>query len=195
MTPPDQPTFLAMLAHVENTTHIDDDTGQHSALCLDFYDSPIGQICCIADDTHLYLLEFIDRLHIEAECKDLYRRLQRRIRPGRNAITEQTRQELADYFAGKRDPFSVPAKLIGTPFQCAVWQALTAIPYGATWSYAEQARYLKRDKAVRAVARTNALNRIAIIYPCHRVIGSNGSLTGYAGGLERKAWLLEHERA
>lgn len=101
--------------------------------------------------------------------------------------------ELDEYFKGQRKEFSVLYKLEGTMFQTSVWQALTMVPYGKTASYKEIAQQIANEKAVRAVGMTNSKNVISIIVPCHRVIGQNGKLTGYAGGLWRKQWLLEHE--
>jgi len=101
--------------------------------------------------------------------------------------------ELDEYFKGRRKDFSVLYKLQGTMFQTTVWQALTTVPYGKTASYKEIAQQIENEKAVRAVGMTNSKNVISIIVPCHRIIGKNGKLTGYAGGLWRKQWLLEHE--
>lgn len=101
--------------------------------------------------------------------------------------------QLNDYFAGKRTTFDVTLATHGTAFQQAVWQALTAVPFGQTQSYSDIAHALNNPKAVRAVGTANGKNPISIIVPCHRIIGANGKLTGYAGGLERKQWLLEHE--
>ncbi|GGJ05578.1 hypothetical protein GCM10010885_13390 [Alicyclobacillus cellulosilyticus] len=104
--------------------------------------------------------------------------------------------ELSDYFRGARRRFTVPVAVWGTPFQLAVWRVLCTIPYGATWSYADVAAALGRPQAVRAVGQANRANRVPILVPCHRVIGKDGSLVGYAGrDLDRKAVLLAHERA
>lgn len=101
--------------------------------------------------------------------------------------------ELTEYFAGKRNEFTVAIKSEGTPFQQNVWKALMQIPYGQTLSYGELSKRLNNEKAVRAVGTANGSNPLPIIIPCHRVIGSNGKLIGYGGGLERKKWLLTHE--
>jgi AraC family transcriptional regulator of adaptative response/methylated-DNA-[protein]-cysteine methyltransferase len=101
---------------------------------------------------------------------------------------------LNEYFEGKRKDFDVNLHLPGSEFQQSVWRMLQCIPYGETWSYAEQAAKLVRPAAVRAVARANGQNKVAIVVPCHRVLGKNGQLTGYAGGLDRKSWLLKFER-
>ena len=103
-------------------------------------------------------------------------------------------QQLDEYFAGDRTDFDIEVDLAGTPFQRAVWRALQAIPYGETISYAELARRIERPAAVRAVGSANGRNPVSIIVPCHRVIGADGSLTGYGWGTERKSWLLDHEQ-
>lgn len=114
---------------------------------------------------------------------------------GRDDVLDQTRRELDEYFAGKRRRFDVPfAPAGGTPFQRQVWRALTDIPYGATCSYGEIARRIGLPQAVRAVGAANGANHIPILIPCHRVIGANGSLTGFGGGIERKRFLLALER-
>jgi len=103
--------------------------------------------------------------------------------------------ELTHYFAGELREFKTPLDPAGTDFQRRVWDELLKVPFGQTRTYAQIAAAIGRPAAVRAVARANATNPIAIVIPCHRVIGSDGTLTGYGGGLERKAWLLDHERA
>ncbi len=103
-------------------------------------------------------------------------------------------RQLLDYFEGKRQVFDFPIHQKGTDFQQKVWAALLAIPFGKTCSYLELARKIGDEKSIRAVGTTNGKNQLGIIVPCHRVIGSNGDLTGYAGGLWRKRWLLEHEQ-
>ncbi len=132
---------------------------------------------------------------LETEFADLQKRLNAVILAGENDHTRQLKRELAEYFAGERQQFEVALDAPGTPFQQLVWDGLQAIPYGQTASYSEQAQYLGRDSATRAVASANGKNRISIVIPCHRVIGKDGSLTGYGGGLERKRWLLDHEKA
>src|SRR5205807_5632410 len=113
-------------------------------------------------------------------------------RADRGAFADVSRQ-LAEYFAGDRTAFNVPLAAGGTPFQRAVWEGLQDIPYGETVSYGELARRIGRPSAVRAVGLANGRNPIAVIVPCHRVIGADGTLTGYGGGIERKRLLLELE--
>ncbi len=109
-------------------------------------------------------------------------------------VIEMVMEQLQEYFKGERKCFQIPVEFEGTEFQKISWNELTKIPYGETISYKEQAISMGREKSVRAVGAANGKNKLSIIIPCHRVIGSNGKLTGYAGGIDRKAWLLEHER-
>ncbi len=111
-----------------------------------------------------------------------------------NCVLNTAVQQLQEYFAGGRKTFSVPIAAQGTRFQQQVWHALTTIPYGETWSYQELANAIGNPKAVRAVGTANGKNPLSVIVPCHRVIGKNGTLTGYAGGVERKAQLLKLEQ-
>lgn len=108
-------------------------------------------------------------------------------------VLQKAETQLNEYFAKQRQTFDLPLCFKGTDFQNKTWQALLSIPYGETRSYADQAAVIGNPKAVRAVGRTNGLNPISIIVPCHRVIGKDGKLTGYAGGLDKKRWLLNHE--
>lgn len=111
----------------------------------------------------------------------------------RHPVLEEARAQLRAWFAGRRTTFDLPLRLEGTPFQLSVWRALLDIPYGQTTSYRDLAVLVGRPSAIRAVGAANGRNPLPIIVPCHRVIGSSGALTGYAGGVERKRWLLEHE--
>jgi methylated-DNA-[protein]-cysteine S-methyltransferase len=109
-------------------------------------------------------------------------------------VLDQTRRELEEYFANKRTTFTVPLAADGTPFQHKVWDALCTIPYGETWSYGQLAKAIRRPSAARAVGAANGRNPLPIIVPCHRVIGSSGTLVGFGGGLPTKKWLLAHEQ-
>lgn len=158
--------------------------------------TPLGPMLAVASDRELCLLEFIDRRAIESQLQTLRRRFSAAlIIPGNNDLLDRLATQLDEYFAATRKTFDVPLASPGTPFQQSVWTALRSIPAGQTRSYADIAREIRRPTAVRAVARSNGDNRIAILIPCHRVIGSDGSPTGYAGGIWRKEWLLNHERA
>ncbi len=105
-------------------------------------------------------------------------------------VLNMTARQIGEYFAGERKTFNIPLDLRGTQFQTETWKALAEIPYGATWTYSQQAAHIGRPKAVRAVGAANGRNPVSIVLPCHRVIGADGSLTGFAGGLEAKRHLL-----
>jgi AraC family transcriptional regulator of adaptative response/methylated-DNA-[protein]-cysteine methyltransferase len=157
-------------------------------------ETPLGPMLALADDRGLALLEFVDRRSLERELRSRQKKFGRSILPGAHRYLEQIDAELASYFAGRRLGFATPLAMHGTPFQRAVWNALLAIPAGDTRSYADIAQAIGTPTAVRAVGRANGDNPLCLIVPCHRVIGANGTLTGYGGGLWRKAWLLDHER-
>jgi methylated-DNA-[protein]-cysteine S-methyltransferase len=149
-------------------------------------ESPIGELTLASDGEALTGLYMTDQRHRpelpHAEGDD-------------DAVLAAAREQLAEYFAGERREFDLPLKPAGTPFQRAVWEALREIPYGETAGYGELANRLGRPGAARAVGLANGRNPIAIVVPCHRVIGAAGALTGYGGGLERKRYLLELESA
>lgn len=155
--------------------------------------TPLGPMVLGATDKAVLLLEFTDRRMLETQLRRLEKRLRCVFLPGSTAVGQTLESELGAYFAGTLREFTVPLQPAGTDFQQAVWQVLRTIPYGQTRSYGEQARQLGRPSAVRAVAQANGDNPIAIVVPCHRVIGADGKLTGYGGGLWRKRWLLHHE--
>jgi AraC family transcriptional regulator of adaptative response/methylated-DNA-[protein]-cysteine methyltransferase len=157
-------------------------------------DTPLGPMLAAAVPEGLCLLEFTDRRLLETQLKSLTRLLGAPVVPGPNPHFERLQAELAEYFAGQRREFTVPLHLPGTAFQQRVWQELLRIPYGRTRSYQQQAQALEQPLAVRAVASANGLNRVSILVPCHRVIGADGQLTGYGGGLWRKQRLLELEQ-
>ena len=141
------------------------------------------------------MLEFTDRKMLETEFKDLAKSLNATIVQGENPHFITLEKELKEYFEGNRIVFTVPLSPVGTDFQKSVWEVLLKIPYGETWTYRKQSEVLGDAKKVRAVANANGMNKISIIIPCHRVIGSNGTLTGYGGGIWRKQKLLELENA
>lgn len=156
-------------------------------------ETPLGTMFACATEKGICLLEFTDRKMLETEFKTLTRLLNAHILPGNNPHFTLLKKQLTEYFDGERAVFTVPIFSPGTPFQNDVWTCLRTIPYGETRSYLQQATALKNPSAVRAVANANGMNRICIIIPCHRVIGSDGSLTGFGGGLRRKRWLLNLE--
>jgi len=157
--------------------------------------TPLGPMLAGASERGACLLEFADRRMLETQLERLGRRLGAALVPGSSPCLEQLEGELERYFAGELREFETPLDLRGTEFQQRVWTALCSIPYGQTRSYGEQAQLLGEPEAVRAVARANGDNRLAIVVPCHRVVGADGSLTGYGGGLWRKRWLLDLERS
>jgi AraC family transcriptional regulator of adaptative response/methylated-DNA-[protein]-cysteine methyltransferase len=159
------------------------------------FDGPLGPMVAVASDQGLCLLEFGDRRMLESEFADLQLRLDAALLPGKNEFTEVAVREIAEYFTGGRRSFTVPLHAPGTAFQQRVWAQLREIPFGEIRSYGEIALGIGEPKAVRAVGTANGMNRIAIMIPCHRVIGADGALTGYGGGLWRKDWLLQHEQA
>jgi AraC family transcriptional regulator of adaptative response/methylated-DNA-[protein]-cysteine methyltransferase len=157
--------------------------------------TPLGPMLAGAGPDALSLLEFADRRMLETQLRRIQARTGAVFVPGSNTVLERLTDELERYFTGELREFSVPLSTPGTAFQTAVWEELKRVPYGTTTSYAALAGTIGRPDAVRAVARANGDNRVAILIPCHRVVGSDGSLTGYGGGLWRKRRLLEHERA
>ena len=157
--------------------------------------TPLGpMLACVTQDG-VCLLEFMDRRMLRTQLVRLVDRWNCTFAPGTTSVNAQLREEVDAYFSGDLQLFKVPLVTEGTAFQESVWAGLRSIPYGQTWSYRKLARRISKPQAVRAVGRANGDNRIAIIIPCHRVIGSDGSLTGYGGGLWRKRWLLRNEGA
>lgn len=167
---------------------------QHNVLKAHWLDTPLGPMIAIADEERLYLLEFVDRRGLEREVEKMRKKLQAVILPGMSDPIDSIKSELEFYFAGKLNKFSTPLELLGSEFQQMAWQALIDIPYGQTRSYLEQAKFIQRPTAFRAVARANGANQIAIVIPCHRIINSSGDLGGYGGGVARKQWLIDHEK-
>jgi AraC family transcriptional regulator of adaptative response/methylated-DNA-[protein]-cysteine methyltransferase len=157
-------------------------------------ETPIGEMIAGATKEGICLLEFSDRKTLSSQIEEVTGLLETTIKEGSNRHLRMLKRQLKEYFKGKRKEFSLQMLTPGTEFQQSVWKELLKIPYGSTRSYQEQADLLKNPLSVRAVAQANGVNRIAIIIPCHRVIGSDGHLVGYGGGLERKKWLLDHEK-
>ena len=155
--------------------------------------TPLGSMVAVADHAALYLLEFENRVALTGEL----RRLEQEYglsHFGNNNVLEMLVSQLDDYFAGKSAYFKIPTTQHGTNFEEAVWDVLKRIPPGQTRGYGEIAKELGQPENSREVGRANGSNKISIVVPCHRVIGANGSLVGYGGGLWRKKWLLDHER-
>ena len=166
---------------------------RESGLNASWVDTPLGAMIAVADKYALYLLEFFDRKGLPSALK----RLQEKYGPvgiGRSCVTDQIEAELINYFGGTFKQFETPIAQAGSDFTRSVWDALCEIPLGETRSYGDIARVVRRPTACRAVARANGANQIAIVIPCHRVIGADGSLTGYGGGRWRKQWLIDNEK-
>jgi len=163
-------------------------------LKADWLDTPLGAMIAVSDSKALHLLEFADRKALPNELMKLLKTVKGDIGIGRFEPINQVEQELKDFFDGKSGRFDVPLVLHGSDFTKNVWDALRTIPAGHTKSYSQVAAEIGKPSATRAVARANGANQIAIIIPCHRVIGTDGSLTGYGGGLWRKQKLIELER-
>ena len=168
---------------------------ENAQLRASWINTPIGAMMTICDATQLHLLEFPERKGLAREVQRLFQFSKGQLGFGRFAFTDLVQAQLAEFFGGQRSKFDLPLALHGTDFSKTVWHALQDIPAGQTRSYAQLAQSTARPTAMRAVARANGANQIAIIVPCHRVIGADGTLTGYAGGLWRKQKLIELERA
>jgi methylated-DNA-[protein]-cysteine S-methyltransferase len=160
-------------------------TTMNETLCYTYVESPVGQIYLQGDGeflTGLYMPRHKHWSGPDPACRQS------------DMALATVREQLAEYFAGERQQFDMPVKLAGTPFQQQVWQELTRIPCGETITYAELARRIGHPTATRAVGHANGRNPVSIIVPCHRVIGADGKLTGYGGGVDKKQWLLAWER-
>jgi len=156
--------------------------------------TPLGLMVAVAGDAGLVLCEFSDRPMLPTQMERIAKLCGSMPVEGTHPYLDQTQRELDEYFAGTREEFTVPLVIDGTPFQMSVWQQLLKIPFGRTTSYDAIATRIDRRGGARAVGRANGDNRIAIIVPCHRVINSDGTMSGYGGGKHRKRWLLDHER-
>lgn len=165
-----------------------------NCLYAKWVETPLGAMLALADASGLHLLEFVDRRGLEKEILQLRKKTGAYIVPGNNRYLDEISSALKDYFEGRSVRFNIPLVISGSLFEKEVWRLLQQIPPGETWSYLEMAKRLGNPKATRAVGRANGRNRLAIVIPCHRVIGADGSLSGYGGGVWRKKWLLEHER-
>lgn len=164
-------------------------------MVYDIIPSPLGDIVLIADDNHLYQISLTQNIHSRYSNRIAKAKKQPIAQwiNTKNSITQKAATQLQQYFSGGRTSFDLPLGMIGTDFQQRVWRALLDIPFGETRSYLQIADTIGMPNAVRAVANANGANALPIIIPCHRVIGSNGRLTGYSGGLEKKEKLLAVE--
>ena len=163
-------------------------------LLADWIDTPLGAMVAVACRHKLHLLEFADRKALPREVAKLQKRQPGGLGFGRPEVIDQAAAELTEYYAGRAARFDTPLAYHGTAFEAEVWRALRDIPAGETRSYGQLAKDLGRPGSSRAVARANGANQIAVMIPCHRVLGADGTLTGYGGGLWRKQRLIEIER-
>ena len=168
---------------------------RESCIWINRITTPLGPMVMGVSDLGLCLLEFAERRMLDTQLKRLRQRMGRVFLPGDHPLMQQVKTELDDYFDNNLQEFTVPVQAPGSSFQEAVWRVLMDIPYGEMLSYAEVAERIGQPSAMRAVGRANGDNRISIIIPCHRVVGSGGKLTGYGGGLWRKDYLLALEQA
>lgn len=164
-------------------------------LRVTLFESPIGQLLAAANASGITDLYFVDRRQLDQTLRALQDRHHSTVLPGTHPHLDQLGAELGEYFEGRRRAFTVPLSPTGTPFQKRVWEELRRIPFGSTISYQQLAERLHHPTAMRAVARANGDNPLTIVIPCHRVIGKDGTLTGYGGGLWRKRLLLGLEQA
>jgi len=156
--------------------------------------TPIGEMLVLETKRGICLLEFLDRKGLEHGVQVVLEKGKGQLREGGNNFFALLSEELEVYFRECTSPFSVPLDMMGTEFQKQVWNSLIEIPVGQTRTYSQVAETIGKSKAVRAVGNANAKNPIAIVIPCHRLIGANGTLTGYGGGIWRKEWLLKREK-
>ena len=163
-------------------------------IAVQYWKSPVGELVLGSYGEQLCLANWKYGKHREQLEKRVANALNAVYLEETNVVIEETIKQLEEYFSGERETFEIPLLMVGTAFQKSVWNALLQIPFGQTASYAKQAKHIGNEKAVRAVASANGANTISILIPCHRIIGSDGTLTGYAGGLEVKKKLLELEQ-
>jgi len=157
-------------------------------------ETPIGQMIAIASDDALLFLKFTSSPKLDDEISKLCRRQNAVIKETLTPLLTSIKNELTEYFKGKLCSFTIPLCPEGTEFQQHTWQSISRIPFATKTNYAEQSMTIGRKTAFRAVSNANGANPIAIIIPCHRIVRSNGDLGGYRGGLDRKKWLLNHEK-
>jgi O-6-methylguanine DNA methyltransferase len=160
---------------------------------FDVLDTPVGPLFVGGSDEGVHVIKFVDQRESEAVLVSEVEAAAGEPATRGGAASEEVVRQLEEYFAGARSEFDLPLSPRGTPFQLKVWEALRSIPPGETTSYGAMAELIGKPTASRAVGAANGKNPISIVVPCHRVIGANGTLTGYGGGLKRKAWLLNHE--
>ena len=163
-------------------------------IAVTYIDTPVGKMRGAATDAGICVFDFDGKRKGDVLPSRIETIKGDKFEVGEHPLFEPLRKQVAEYFEGTRMEFDLPLDMVGTAFQQRVWNGLLQIPYAETRSYKQQSIFLGDEKAIRAVASANGDNNIAIIIPCHRVIGSNGSLVGFGGGLPNKKWLLDHER-
>jgi O-6-methylguanine DNA methyltransferase len=166
---------------------------EHVVIYTTAISTPIGKMTACATNEGICLLEFDERPDIKKQISSLVKYVKGKIIPGVNSHLLNLQSQIDQYFKKEIEKFDLPLVFAGTDFQMNVWKALQKIPYGKTETYLSLTRKLGDEKAIRAVAGANGANKMAILVPCHRVVGFDGKLVGYAGGLWRKEWLLDHE--
>lgn len=164
---------------------------QTETLAAKWINTPVGRMIAVAGEREIVYLEFAEDCASERPIERVRSAIDL---DASHPLLETLAREMDEYFAGRLTEFSVPAKPRGSDFERRAWDYLRAIPFGQTRSYGQQARAIAGPNAARAAGRANGANPIAVLIPCHRVIGADGSLTGYGGGMHRKRWLLDHER-
>jgi O-6-methylguanine DNA methyltransferase len=170
------------------------DLSEKTIIKISILKTPTGEMLFGATDKNLVILEFGYRRMMSKLLDRVAKKLNGVFVLGENEIITSTKKQLEEYFNGERKEFTVPLEFTGTEFQNKVWNALIQIPYGETHSYLQLSQQLGNPLAIRAVARANGENCLAIIVPCHRIIGSNGEMIGYGGGIQRKKFLLNLEK-
>jgi AraC family transcriptional regulator of adaptative response/methylated-DNA-[protein]-cysteine methyltransferase len=167
---------------------------RHPVIRTSLIETPLGKMTAAATGEGICFLQFSDRNTPDPGLESIASLFGLPVAEGENRHLRKLRKQLKEYFNGNRKEFTLSLITPGTDFQRSVWNSLQKIPYGKTISYLDHAKMLSNPEATRAVAHANGENRIAIVIPCHRVIGSDGNLVGYGGGLERKRWLIDHEK-
>lgn len=155
--------------------------------------TPLGSLIAAASKDGICLFDYTDRLRYDAVIGRVEKEQGASLQLGEHALLSELEKQVADYFAGRRQQFDLPFIFSGTPFQQKVWHALMEIPFGEIHTYKKLSLTLGDEKAIRAVAKAVGENALAVVCPCHRIVGSGGELTGYSGGIDRKKWLLDHE--